>query len=152
MRSPVGVYETLVPAGKFYKRSAIFPHGAVKAGIRVVSDRAIKHIHELTKLHGTIDKASGNKINSVILFVVNRSDCTKFRPCHEACMLFAQVLQRAVRKGVDVIAKEVIWDETIAYLGKNLPVVFSDAVDESKIDEIHLKAVLDFNDSNGGKK
>ena len=103
-------------------------------------------------MHGTIDGASGARINSAILFVVNRSDCTKFRPCHEACMLFAQMLHRAVKMGVMVIAKEVIWEDTIAYLGKSLPVVFSDVVDESDIDEKHLKAVLDFNESNGNKK
>lgn len=154
-RSPIGVYEALVPdnAGHsfVYERSAIFPHGAVKSGIGVVSDRAIKHIHDLTQMHGTIDGASGARINSAILFVVNRSDCTKFRPCHEACMLFAQMLHRAVKMGVVVIAKEVIWEDTIAYLGKSLPVVFSDVVDESEIDEKHLRAVLDFNESNGGK-
>ena len=148
-RSPVGVYETLAPSDKMYERSAIFPHGSVKPGIGVVSDRAIKHIHELTKLHGTIDKASNKRINSAVLFIVNRGDCAKFRPCHEACMLFSQVLQRAVKKGVLVIAKEVIWDETIAYLGKSLPVVFDDTVDESIIDEKHLKAVLDFNENGG---
>ena len=87
-RSDVGVY-TRPAAG--YVRHAIFPHGAKKPGIGVVSDRAIKHVHELTALHGTVDEASRRTIQSAILFVVNRADCEAMRPCHEACMLFAQV-------------------------------------------------------------
>jgi DNA-binding sugar fermentation-stimulating protein len=87
-RSDVGVY-TRPAAG--YVRHAIFPHGAKKPGIGVVSDRAIKHVHELTALHGTVDEASKRTIQSAILFVVNRADCEAMRPCHEACMLFAQV-------------------------------------------------------------
>lgn len=93
-RSPVGVYEydgTATATKGGYKRSAIFPHGAHKAGIKVVSDRAIKHVHELTELHGSRDSDSYT-IAAAILFVVNRGDCEYFRPCHEADMLFAQVL------------------------------------------------------------
>jgi hypothetical protein len=43
--------------------------------------------------------------------VVNRSDCEIFRPCHEADLLFAQVLHRAYKKGVQLIAKDIIWDQ-----------------------------------------
>ena len=88
-RSDVGVYPR--PAAD-YVRHAIFPHGAKKPGVGVVSDRAIKHVHELTLLHGTVDAASQRTIKSAILFVVNRGDCEAMRPCHEACMLFAQVV------------------------------------------------------------
>jgi len=90
MRSPVGVYESS-KTGKKYKRAAIFPHGSHKPGIQVVSSRAIKHVHELTNLHGTSD-SEGCALRSVVVFIVNRGDCEYFRPCHEADMLFAQVL------------------------------------------------------------
>jgi hypothetical protein len=63
-------------------------------------------------------------------------------------MLFSQLLQRAVNKGVLVIAKEILWEETTAYLGKSLPLDFDEGVDETQIDEKHLQAVLDFNETN----
>src|SRR5689334_14656027 len=42
-----------------------------------------------------------------VLFVVNRGDCEAFRPCHEACPLFASVLKRARDAGVSVLAYEI---------------------------------------------
>ena len=49
-RSPVGVYQVprdeLPAPGECH---AIFPHGSLKPGIGVVSDRAIKHVHELVR-------------------------------------------------------------------------------------------------------
>jgi DNA-binding sugar fermentation-stimulating protein len=98
----------------------------------VVSDRAIKHVHELTCIHqagvcpqtpAPASAAKQTKARSkqqaseaeacpmpaandspeaarcAVLFVVNRSDCTSFRPCHEADMLFAQVVKRAQEQG-----------------------------------------------------
>lgn len=57
-RSKVGVYTS--PASP-YTRTALFPHGAQKKAIGVVSDRAIKHIHELTtlQLHGSFQPPPG---------------------------------------------------------------------------------------------
>ena len=136
-RCPVGVYETATAP---YRRAAIFPHGSHKAGIGVVSDRAIKHIHELTFYHGTKDSL-GREIHSAVLFIVNRADCEYFRPAHEADMLFAQVLKRAQSRGVTLIVKEVCWEEEIAYLGRTLPVHFDPCVKDEEIDETHLKAV-----------
>jgi DNA-binding sugar fermentation-stimulating protein len=149
-RSDVGVYT--VPA-EDYQQHAIFPHGQKKPGVGVVSDRAIKHIHELTNLHGTIDSTarSGKRISAAILFVVNRSDCVAFRPCHEACLLFAQVLHRAQLKGVRLIAKELVWREGKCYAGRSLPVVFDKSVRASEIDESFLHKVLEFNEDGSGR-
>lgn len=150
-RSNVGAYEAAAGRpGEPYERAAIFPHGSHKPGIGVVSDRAIKHIHELTNLHGNIDE-DGRTIQSAILFVVNRADCQYFRPAHECDMMFAQVLQRAHVRGVKLIAQEIVWEEEIAYLGRSLPIRFDRKVNEKDIDETHLQAVLDFNDSNPQK-
>jgi len=73
------------------KRSALFPHGKKKPKIKVVSDRAIKHVHELTTLHQK-ESEMHKDVSSAILFIVNRDDCQTFRPCHETDLLFAQVL------------------------------------------------------------
>ena len=106
--------------------------------------------------------------------MVNRGDCTAFRPCHEACSLFAQILQRAVSVGVVVVAKEVVHgvavgpgpepglgpnDDTIDTdisalssidsldfrLGLTLPVTFSDAVRHEEMDMALVKRVLHYN-------
>jgi DNA-binding sugar fermentation-stimulating protein len=147
-RSDVGVYTR--PA-EGYLRHAIFPHGHKKPGVGVVSDRAIKHIHELTNLHGTVDGTTGKAISAAILFIVNRSDCAAFRPCHEACLLFAQVLLRAHLRGLTLIAKELVWCDGKCHAGRTLPVVFDSSVNASDIDELFLQKVLTFNEGGSGR-
>jgi DNA-binding sugar fermentation-stimulating protein len=143
-----------------YQRHALFPHGSKKP-IGVVSDRAIKHVHHLSNLNGAVDEDSGLKIKTAMLFVINRSDCAAFRPCHEACLLFSQVLKNAEDKGVNLIAKEIVMtDKTtgghitesgsdrvdcIVSLGQTLPVCFDSSVKSEDIDEEHVAAVLKFN-------
>ena len=153
-RSEVGVYTqpAVAPSGLPYRRHAIFPHGSQKPGMGVVSDRAIKHVHELTTLHRTTDIATGRRISCVILFMINRSDCEAFRPCHEACPLFAQMLLRAQKAGVQLLAKELVWEGGACRAGRLLPVVFHPSVDDTNIDEDHLQRVLEFNEQGSGRK
>lgn len=151
-RSEIGVY-SVVPKeadGSDYVRHAIFPHGSKKPDIGVVSDRAIKHVHELTCMHGTTD-AQGRAVKSAILFIINRSDCEAFRPCHEADMVFAQMLLRARKKGVNLIAKEVIWINGIGRAGRSIPVNFHTSVLSDALDEDHLKRILLFNENGSGR-
>ena len=139
-RSPIGVY--CVEQGA---RSAIFPHGSgSKLPGGVISDRAIKHLDGLINLHKT--KTEGGKtIESAIVFLVNRSDCTSFRPCHEADKLFAQMLHRAKQTGVRVIAQELFWSETrLCLSGKDLPVAFDASVNGHDIDPDLLRKVLEY--------
>jgi DNA-binding sugar fermentation-stimulating protein len=140
-RNPVGVYEVNDSI-----RSAIFPHGSVKSGIGVVSDRAIKHCHELTQLVGTKSE-NGLTIKAAVLFIVNRNDCEQFRPCDEADFLFAQVLYNAYKNGVQVIAQEIIWNHSIASLGRQLPIAFSNEVVSKEIDDVLLSKVLEYNET-----
>jgi DNA-binding sugar fermentation-stimulating protein len=151
-RSTVGVYTVppKQPDGSDYERHAIFPHGSKKAEIGVVSDRAIKHVHELNCMHDTVD-SEGRKIKSAILFIINRSDCEAFRPCHEADMVFAQMLLRASEKGVLLIAKEVIWSKGVGRAGRTLPVTFHSSVSSNDIDELHLQRILLFNENGSGR-
>mmetsp|Transcript_20297 Transcript_20297/g.64816 ORF Transcript_20297/g.64816 Transcript_20297/m.64816 type:complete len:422 (+) Transcript_20297:1223-2488(+) len=100
-------------------RSAIFPDGKANPKTRVVSERAIKHVQELTRLHA--DKAQAD-VDAAVLFLVNRSDTTCFRPCHESCPVFAHVLAQAAAVGVKVLAYNVVWQGPDAYLGCSLPV------------------------------
>jgi hypothetical protein len=54
-----------------YTPTAIFPHGAKKKGIGVVSDRAIKHLHELVGL-AAAGQHQGVPLRCAVLFLVNR--------------------------------------------------------------------------------
>lgn len=154
-RSPVGVYEVRqsdLPAKG--ERHAIFPHGSLKPGIGVVSDRAIKHVHELGNIHGTVDEVTGRTIKTAVLFIVNRGDTTAFRPAHECCPTFAQCLKKAGENGTKLIAREVKWElsepgedgeiTAEALPGKNLPVVFHSSV-KAHVDEDHLQRILKYN-------
>jgi DNA-binding sugar fermentation-stimulating protein len=62
----------------------------------VVSDRAIKHVHELTQI-----QSQDPTIQCAVLFVVNRSDCHAFTPCDEADPLFANIVKHAQLQGKD---------------------------------------------------
>ena len=48
---------------------------------------------------------------AAVLFVVVRSDATKFRPNAEACPSFARYLGEARRAGVRVLAHRVKWSD-----------------------------------------
>ena len=99
-----------------YARAAIFPWGksnqAGPDGEKVVSARAIKHVRELTALAaGTRTGDGGERYAAAVLFVVVRSDATKFRPNAEACPSFARYLGEARRAGVRVLAHRVKWSD-----------------------------------------
>ena len=107
----VGVYTPQPSSAPYSSRTAIFPHGAVKKDIGVVSDRAIKHVHHLEEVlragRATVAGRERHVSGAAVLFVVARDDCAEFRPCHEACPVFARVLRRAQRRGVQVLAYDV---------------------------------------------
>jgi DNA-binding sugar fermentation-stimulating protein len=138
IRHPVGIYEC---DRKPYQRNAIFPHGAQKPKTKVVSERAIKHIHELSTLleslgeNQTIPSKAGlltKNTKAMILFVVNRDDCLKFRPCHEADPLFARVLYNAKHSyGVEVKAIKLFWcaNSGRAWLSKDqIEIIWNESV------------------------
>jgi hypothetical protein len=106
---------------KDYSRTAIFPWGRVGQtfeGTKVVSERAIKHLRNLGSLTDTDDG-----INSIVLFVINRSDCEQMRACHEQCPMFAAELKAASEKGCVVTSFRVRWTrEGKAYFDGIVPV------------------------------
>lgn len=90
-----------------YERAAIFPWGEAKQktpdGVKCVSARAIKHIHELARA------ARGSKFKAAMLFVVVRHDAMFFRPNYEACPAFAAALRDARDSGVALLARRIRW-------------------------------------------
>eukprot|EP00879_Flechtneria_rotunda_P019118 GHRR01020073.1.p1 GENE.GHRR01020073.1~~GHRR01020073.1.p1 ORF type:complete len:272 (+),score=98.11 GHRR01020073.1:780-1595(+) len=137
-----------ISAAQPYTRTALFPHGKLNKQSGVVSDRAIKHLHELTQLHQTGQDSEGRPVKCAVLFIVNRSDCAAFRPCEEADMVFARMVLRAQQAGVLVLAHDIVWQDGKAYWGRSLPVVYGPEVRAADVDEAHLEAVLHFNATN----
>ena len=107
-----------------YLRSGIFPWGRVGQtfeGKKVVSERAIKHLRNLSKLKSEQGK-SGN-VQTVVLFIINRSDCEKMRACHEACPVFASELKTTSDQGTKVLSVRIHWtEEGKAYFDGIVPV------------------------------
>merc|ERR1719204_1564680 len=108
---------------KEYIRTGIFPIGKLGQdfeGSKVVSARCIKHLRHLAHL------ASSGK-PSCLLLVVNRGDCKQFRPCFEACPMFAREFDKAVAAGVRIVAAGVTWNEHgDSYFTKLLPILSND--------------------------
>ena len=131
--------EELIP----YQRSGIFPWGRVGQtfeGKKVVSERAIKHLRNLAMLTSkrkTKDMKQQNEqgnngfdpdeeedhCQTVVLFVLNRSDCVRMRACHEACSVFANELKATHDKGTLVLCFRTRWtEEGKAYFDGMVPV------------------------------
>lgn len=94
-----------------YRRTAIFPYGNSKQtgpeGENVVSARAIKHVRELTRM--VVDDSK--QFDCTVLFVIIRHDAEAFRPNVDACPSFTRYLREAKEKGVQILAKQVVWGE-----------------------------------------
>tara|TARA_B110000483_G_scaffold239476_1_gene318035 strand:+ start:854 stop:1741 length:888 start_codon:yes stop_codon:yes gene_type:complete len=93
---------------------AIFPFGKRTQkydGNKVVSERAIKHVSELTLVSKKIKVDTQYPIlNTCMLFIVVRDDCQYFKPHKEACPTFAAVLHTAKVNGVLLVAHKVGWE------------------------------------------
>ena len=92
----------------------------------MVSERCIKHLRHLSKIASGKDKKEYYK-ESALIMMVNRGDCQKFRPCKEACPIFADEFAAAVAAGVRVVAAKIIWNENgNCYFGGLLPIINND--------------------------
>lgn len=112
------VVTSSVPSSS-YARAGIFPWGKLGQefeGQKVVSERAIKHIRNLSSLL----RYKKNKIKScTILFCLNRGDCKTMRACHEQDPVFARELEKARNEGVEVKCFQVEWspEGVCSYVG-----------------------------------
>jgi sugar fermentation stimulation protein A len=94
---------------------AIFPDGFRKSKNVPISPRAIKHIEEL-------EKNVCDSTECMIIFVVQRLNCTKFRPS-DVDIFFKNALKKAYKNGVQVKAYQVNWNDNKAYFDKELEVL-----------------------------
>ena len=88
---------------KFNEKISYFPDGYRKTKGDVVSERALKHINELTEI--TLSKI----IRPIICFVIQRTDSGSFQASN-IDPTYKSAFKEAVNKGVEVIILMVTWN------------------------------------------
>lgn len=79
-----------------------------------VTTRGQKHLRELT----TIAKEQGDQCRCVMVYFINRGDCTHFAPGDERDPEYGQLLREAVAQGVEILACRFhVSPEGLHYLG-----------------------------------
>ena len=81
-----------------------------------VTERGLKHLKELVLM-----KKAGAR--AVMFYLVNREDGAFFRPAYEKDEAYAKALERAVRSGVEAIARRVVFDLPSLGMGGALPLL-----------------------------
>ncbi|MET0294952.1 MAG: DNA/RNA nuclease SfsA [Phenylobacterium sp.] len=79
-----------------------------------VAARSLKHLKELEA-----EVAKGNR--AVMLFVIQRTDCTAFEACAELDPKYAAGLEMAARAGVEVLCYDCEISQTAVRLARPLP-------------------------------
>ena len=93
-------YDDKIP----FRRSGIYPNGERSQkykGKSVVSERSVRQIDSMIK-----DK---EKYQFAIMFLVNRGDCTTFKPNWQRDPIYSKKLVEAVKNGIDVYALGINW-------------------------------------------
>ena len=93
-------YDDKIP----FRRSGIYPNGERSQkykGKSVVSERSVRQIDSMIK-----DK---EKYQFAIMFLVNRGDCTTFKPNWQRDPIYSKKLVKAVKNGIDVHALGINW-------------------------------------------
>ena len=106
-------YDNKIP----FRRSGIYPNGERSQkykGKSVVSERSVRQIDSMIK-----DK---EKYQFAIVFLVNRGDCTAFKPNWQRDPIYSKKLVKAVNNGIDVHALGVNWTSTTCNFNGELDV------------------------------
>lgn len=90
---------------------------------KVVSARAIRHIHELSQVAKS-KKNDSNAPSAVVLFIVARADVKNFYINHWGCPILAEYVEQAKKDGVTFIARQIGWnDDGSAFDLGNIPIL-----------------------------
>jgi sugar fermentation stimulation protein A len=93
-------------------KSVTLSQGKVAIFPDTVTTRGQKHLQELMAL---VPQA-----RAVMLYFINRGDCTEFAPCDQADPLYGELLRDAVAAGVEVLpCRFEITPQAIYYLGSS---------------------------------
>ena len=106
---------------KEYTRRAVFPDGYKKTKDASVSERANKHLEELTK----ISKTTNNRA-CLCLFVM-RSDCYAFQPAWQVDPRYNDLFNNALDSGVEITIHRFDWrfenNSLVCYYCGTIPIV-----------------------------
>ena len=89
-----------------FQRSGIYPNGERNQkykGKSVVSERSVRQIDEMIN--------SKQKYHFAIVFLVNRGDCSIFKPNWQRDSVYSKKLVKAVKSGIDVYALGIDWND-----------------------------------------
>ena len=106
-------YDNKIP----FRRSGIYPNGERSQkykGKSVVSERSVRQIDSMIK-----DK---EKYQFAIVFLVNRGDCTAFKPNWQRDPIYSRKLVKAVNNGINIHALGVNWTNTTCNFNGELDV------------------------------
>lgn len=91
---------------KPFYRSGIYPNGEKSQkykGKSVVSKRSIRQIDNMIN--------DNQNFHFAIVFLVNRGDCSNFKPNWQKDPIYSKRLTEALKSGVDIYALGVSWDD-----------------------------------------
>jgi DNA-binding sugar fermentation-stimulating protein len=100
-----------------YSKIAIFPDGYRKNKSEPVSERALKHVNHLAKIH----KEDPSTL-CVLLFLIQRNDVDSFKPS-SLDPIYQKAVYDAIDIGVQVIPVCVSWKDNSCYYLKKVKVV-----------------------------
>ena len=101
-----------------YKRIGVFPDGQVKPGSTIVSPRAYKHLISLEKISKKKNK------RAILIFVLQRSDCTGFLPNYVKDPTYSNKLYDLIKNSkVEVYVLSYKWRKDSLYFNKELPIL-----------------------------
>ena len=108
-----GLFENV----NFNEKIAYFPDGYRKKKGDVVSERALKHINELSEI------TLSNKIRPIICFVIQRNDVSSFQASN-LDLIYKNAFYDALKCGVEVIVLMVSWnsDGEAKFVSCDIPV------------------------------
>jgi sugar fermentation stimulation protein A len=104
------------PKGQCYveiKNSTLVADGTARFPDAVTA-RGLKHIREMLKL-----KAAGHRI--VMLYFIQRMDAVVFKPADHIDAAYGRELRKAVKKGLEILAYDVLIDLKHIRLHHNIP-------------------------------
>ena len=81
-----------------------------------VTERGLKHLGELRRV-------AREGARAVMFYLVNREDGAFFRPAYEKDAAYAKALERAVKSGVEALARRVLFDLPSTRIGEAVPLL-----------------------------
>ena len=109
-------YKHIEETKQYNEKIAYFPDGYRKSGNKVVSERALKHVEELSEIVST------TPYRAILCFVIQRTDVACFQPSN-IDPTYKAAVRKSYEQGVEIYAVQVKWtkDGECTFVRDNLP-------------------------------